>query len=81
MPTMVNVDGRLATERDAVVSVFGTFFEGMATDAVPGIGAATARAAALAKAGKDAVVLGEPELLRRQIRHCRTYLELLFGPR
>jgi hypothetical protein len=24
--------------------------------------------------------LGEPELLRRQLRHFRTYLELLFNP-
>jgi Zn-dependent metalloprotease len=62
----VKVEGgqlvRQVGETGEVLSVFGTFFEGIATDVVPATSAAAARGAVLDKLGKDAAILAEPVL-------------------
>jgi bacillolysin len=62
----VKVEGgqlvRQVGETGEVLSVFGTWFEGVDVDVVPAIGAAAARAAVEDKLGRDAAILAEPEL-------------------
>ncbi len=62
----VGVEGgqlvRQMGETGEVLSVFGTFFEGIDVAVAPAIGAAAARGAVLDRVGKDAVLLSDPEL-------------------
>jgi bacillolysin/thermolysin len=62
----VKVEGgqlvRQVGETGEVLSVFGTFFEGIALDVTPTITAAAARGAVAAKLGSEAAILTDPEL-------------------
>jgi bacillolysin len=50
-------------ETGDVLTVFGTFFEGIQIDASPAIGPSAARTAVVAKVGRTAAILAEPELV------------------
>ena len=62
----VKVEGgqlvRQVGDTGEVLSVFGTYFDGIGVDVVPAIGAAAARGAVQDRIGKDGPILTEPEL-------------------
>jgi bacillolysin len=63
----VAVDGgqlvRQVGERGEALTVFGTFFEGIQVDVSPAISPSAARAAVVAKVGRAAALLADPELV------------------